>query len=695
MINLENSETIKNKEGGRQGYRFKFGSISHIHPLWFVLGLTVLNVALVAPLFKGGYTPSMGSIEPAFLALERFISENFPHIEWNRLWYFGFPFFLFYTPALHFAVAGIHNLLGSSITSTYRVLTAIFYVCTPASFFLLVRYLTRRNFPAVIASLAYSLMPSFCYLIPAVRTEGGIIYFGYAPWQLIVFLAYGEGPHITSLAFAPLAVIGMIHALRNPSFKNNILAALGISSVALINWVGLFGLVISLVVIVASELLLGNFLEKLKTTLLIIGIVYGLCAFWYNYSFIRAGLGFGVGFGGGGLTKTISNHWWIFIVAILVACAISIRFFLNRPQRQILFIALGWLLPFGGIIFGWYLMGIVLAPEPNRYMPEMNLAAAFIFGLLASWVYDKLQEIRKDMVLSYGFCFILLIGMGITSLPYLQVAQKITQPIKDITKTSEYLVAKWLENNTLSDEVVFLSGSHSLWLNAFTNVPQLRGGVDFASINPWWDQVKYQMVAGDRGQTSVLLAKAFGIKYIVVSSPGSADHYNDFSFPQKFSGLLQKVYDHEGMAIYQVPLKNARLLLRINLKDYAQLPAIRGAADEQSLSQYIDLLDRSVIISNYKFVNSGRLEFTADLDNSDEAILLRMTYHAGWQAYCNGSPVPIRQDQLGFMLIEPGVKGQCSFVLVHRLLLDQWLGVGLTSLTIVAICIAFLRARSR
>jgi hypothetical protein len=34
---------------------------------------------------------------------------------------------------------------------------------------------------------------------------------------------------------------------------------LGISSVALINWVGLFGLFITLVVMIASELLAGKF----------------------------------------------------------------------------------------------------------------------------------------------------------------------------------------------------------------------------------------------------------------------------------------------------------------------------------------------------------------------------------------------------------------------------------------------------
>jgi hypothetical protein len=553
----------------------------------------------------------------------------------------------------------------------------------------LVRYLTRRNFPAIIASLAYSLIPSFCYLIPAVRIEGGASDFGYAPWQLIVLLRYGEGPHISSLAFTPLALIGVIHALRHPSFKFILLAAFGISTVALINWVGLFGLVITLVVMVTSELLAHNFVEKLKTTLLILIIVYGLCAFWYNYSFIHAGLGYG----GAGLAKTISHYWWLFIVGLLVICVIAIRFFLDRPQHQIIFIASGWLFAFGGIVLGWYLKGIVLAPEPNRYMPEMNMAAAFILGLLASWVYDKLQKVRKGKALSYGFCLIFLTGLGISSLPFLEVAHNVTQPAQDITKTSEYQVAKWLKNHISGDEVVYLPGSHAFWFNVFTNVAQVRGGDDQASTNPWWRQVDYQIFTGERGQISVLLAKALGIKYIVVSYPGAADFYQDFIFPQKFEGLLKKVYDQKKMAIFQVPLKNVGLLLRINLKDYTQLPLIQNAADEQSLNQYVDLLDRSAIISNYKFINSGHLEFQTDLDNSNEAILLRMTFHSGWQAYCNGRSVPIRQDQLGFMLIEPGVKGQCSIVLLHGLLLDQRFGVGLTSFTIMVVCIAFLYTR--
>jgi hypothetical protein len=413
--------------------------------------------------------------------------------------------------------------------------------------------------------------------------------------------------------------------------------------------------------------------------------VYGLCAFWYNYSFIRAGLGYG----GGGLARTISNHWLVFIVVILVAGVITIRLFLNRPQRQIMFIALGWLLAFCVIVWGWYLRGIVLAPEPNRYMPEMDMAAAFLMGLLATWVYDGLLKVRKDKWLGYGFCLILLAGIGISSLPFLRVAHVVTQPAKDITQTSEYQVARWLKENVNNDESVYLSGSHAFWLNVFTNVTQLRGGDDQASTNPWWRQVNYQILNGKRGQTAVLLAKALGIEYIVVSYPGSAEFYPDFAFPQKFEELLQKVYDQQKMAIFQVPLKNAGLLQRINLKDYTNLPSIQGAADEQGLIQYVGLLERSPVISAYKFINTGRLEFQTDLDNTDEAILLRMTYHSGWQAFCNGHPVPIRQDQLGFMLIEPTLKGHCSIILLHRLVLDQWIGIGLTGFTIVAICITF------
>jgi hypothetical protein len=389
------------------------------------------------------------------------------------------------------------------------------------------------------------------------------------------------------------------------------------------------------------------------------------------------------------LARTISNHWLVFIVVILVAGVITIRLFLNRPHRQIMFIALGWLLAFSVIVWGWYLRGIVLAPEPNRYMPEMDMAAAFIMGLLATWVYDELQKVRKAKWLSYGFCLILLTGIGISSLTFLRVAHLVTQPANDITKTSEYQVAKWLEENVNNDESVYLSGSHAFWLDVFSNVPQLRGGDDQASTNPWWRQVNYQILNGKLGQTSVLLAKAVGIKYIVVSYPGSTEFYPDFVFPRKFEGLLQKVYDQQKMAIFQVPLKNAGLIQRINLKDYTNLPSIKDAADEQGLIQYVGLLESSPDISAYKFINSGRLEFQTELDNTDEAILLRMTYHSGWQAFCNGHPVPIRQGQLGFMIIEPALMGHCSIILQHRLVLDQWIGIGLTGSTIVAICIAF------
>ena len=165
------------------------------------LGLALLNAVIVLPLFSGEYTQYMGSIEASYLSSARFIDENWLYASWNPLGYMGFPFHLFETPLLPYLMAAIHKLpLALSTAAGYRLVTAFAYVLGPVTLYLFVRYLTKRELPAVLAALAYSLMPSFVYVMGGVRADPSVGPYGHPPWRLIVMTWYGEGPHIAALA---------------------------------------------------------------------------------------------------------------------------------------------------------------------------------------------------------------------------------------------------------------------------------------------------------------------------------------------------------------------------------------------------------------------------------------------------------------------------------------------------------------
>ena len=659
--------------------------LSRYHGILTALGLLVFNVALVFPLFRGGYTPYMGSIETTWLTNARFAVEHFPHVSWDPLWYMGVPFRLIYPPALVYIVAGLHSVPGISIASAYRIVTGAFYVFTPVTLFFFVYYLTGRRGPAAIGAFVYSLAPSFCYLISDVRSDAAS--FGYAPWQLAVMLRYGEGPHISSLAFTPLAALGLMRAMRRPSLRNTLFAALAISAVALINVIGLFALAVVLFVVVVSEILVGRGWEKLKSALACMLLTYGLCAFWYNFSFLQTWFGFG-GRGAPAGTFPALENWPILFMVGLVAMVPAVIFFSGNAGRQPAFVIGAWLVVFSIITFAWYGMGIALAPQGNRYMPEMNMAAAVAVGILAESSGRRLwhRKVKWARLMGAAIPLAILVLVVVGSMPYLQLAHVVTSPNPDITATSEYQVAQWLSAH-VGDERAYATGSHSFWLNVFTDVPQIRGGADQGATNVWWNQVSYQINTGEDGAIAILWARALGVKYIVVSSPGSADVYQDYLYPAKFDGLLPKVYDNRGMSIYEVTLRQRGLVQVIDLPAYNSLLPIRDAVDADHLSHYAELVEGSLPVKDYRFVSNDRLEFDTDLQSSQQAVMVRMTYDPGWQAYCNGQRVPIRQDLAGFILIEPQLQGHYHFVLQRSPLWDELLGYALTTVTIAALIV--------
>lgn len=666
-------------------------SLGRYYTIIIVLGLVAFNAILVLPLFWGGYTPYMGSIETAFLSDARFIAESLPHLGWNPLWYMGFPFHLFYNPGLPYVVAGVHSLLGISIASAYRLLIAAFYICVPATLFLFVYYITRRRYPAAVAGLIYSVAPSFCYLISGVRNDAAG--FGYAPWQLVVLLRYGEGPHIMGLAFVPIAALGLMHAMRKPSLRSILLAALAISAVALTNFIALFSTAIILVILILSEILVGKGWQKLKAALASAFLAYGLCAFWFNLSFVG---GMAAAGGEDGLVSSLANNWSMVFVGFFVAATIAVVLFGGKIERQRILVVGGWLLAFSIIVFGWYEMGVALAPQPNRYMPEMNMAAAMGLGMIADWGRMRMWHMKANWakLLSRSTSLAILVLFLVCSLPFLQVSYTVTRPNQDVTATSEYQVAQWLAAH-VKDERVYATGSHAFWLNVFTNVWQIRGGADGAGINRWWPHVTYQMNTGKNGTIAILWSQALRIKYIVVSSPGSADVYQDYTYPAKFDGLLPKVYNDRGISIYEVPLKQPGLAQVVDLQTYNRLSPIRDAVDSDHLGAYVENVEQSSPVNDYRLVNNDRLEFETDLHGQQSAVLVRMTYHPGWQAYCNGERVPIREDLVGFILIEPQRQGHCRFVIQHEPLWDEWAGYALTAITVVALVVVAFRSSRR
>jgi glycosyltransferase involved in cell wall biosynthesis len=656
--------------------------------LWMALGLIVLNAALIFPLFRGGYTPYVDSGESTYLSGARFLSENFSRAAWNPEWFLGFPFHQFYPPGLPYLVASLHTLFGLSLTSAYRVLTGLAYIGTPAALFLFVRYLTGRSYPAAISSVIYSLAPSFIYWLPSARAVGAD--FGYAPWPLVALLQQGEGPHLMALAFIPLAALGLQRALRHISRRNVLFTALMILAVALLDRIAFFALGIILFGVIFSELLVGFEWAKLRVILAWAFLTVTLYAFWlmpylWPTSFTSEG--------SLQLLDLIRNSWLaiIFLTPPIVV-AITI-FFSGTEELQPWLVIGGWLAAFLIIVLAWSQAAIILAPQPSRYLLELNMAGAVILGLLVDWVYTRVPRRSEGWLkwLPLAYTSLVLGLFAFVSLPFLRLAHQITRPQPDIAATPEYQTAEWLAEHAQNSERVYATGRQAAWLNVFTHVPQLRGGLtDEGVTDAWWEQVSRQIDADSEGETTLLWAKALGLRYLVTNSSNATTLTGQFA-SAGFESQLPKVYDQQGIRIYEAPLESAGEIQVI--EGTSPPPArLRDPADGDGLRRYLEWIGASSAVTGGRLaVRGSHLEFDVNLPNPQAMILVRATYHPAWQAFCNGRPVPVREDPIGLILIEPGQSGACHLVLQYHGL-PEWLSAAMLLLIALGLSLGYLYA---
>lgn len=654
------------------------------------LFILALNIGLVYPLFNSPYTRYIASIEAGFIAESLFVAQNFPHLSWNPLWYLGFPFHLFYMPLLPFLVAAAHGIASSpSVSVTYRLVTASFYVLNPAALYVLVHYLTRRPSAAFLAAWSYSILPSLGYLIPEVRSVGANL--GYPPWRLVVLLLYGEGPHIAALTFLPLAGLAFLYALRQSQPRGYIISAALISLIALTSTTALYGFALLALVLFLSEALQSHFIRKLRVAIMCALLAFGLSAFWYNLPFMTAGVEFK---GGGGLLA-----YTLLLVALGVLIGVVLRRSFAHPSNfQTLFIGVGATLLYGLTTFTWFVGQI--NPTAGRYIPEWEMSLAILIGALfpAGGVSLWVEKFRLPREVVRWVLPASALAMAALSWGYLSRAWEVTRGQPDLTHTSEFQIARWLEDHQHGGRI-YAAGTHAFWLNVFTDVPQLRGGSDSGAIHPWWGHIDFQMRKDEDSELSVLWAKALNIRYLVINTFESKAYfqvkYQDFSYPQKFERLLSEVYEYNGDVVYEVPLTRPEMIQLVRLGDLARLPTIENVLDRSAVEAYVRAIESSP---------SGWLRWTSPSPDvilirtpleEGEGILVKQSYHPGWQAYQDGRPIPIHPDPVGFMVLSPQPGPEVSIELRHGRTLDEWVGYAITGLTLSALLASGLRSAAR
>ena len=605
------------------------------------VALFALQAFLIAPLFSGEFTRYRGSIEAAYITDARFIVDHFPDLTWNPFWYLGFPFEWFYTPLLPGLVAVVGKLIDD-VPAAYRLVAATGYALGPAALYVATCATARSRVAAAFAALAFIFLPSVSYLFPGLQADASA-FSGAAlppPWRLIALVEYGEGPHVLSLSLALLAVAAGARYIRAPSGPRLLIAVVAVIAVALTNLIGVLGAAVFLALIPASERM-GGRAEGRYARLFLIGVLASLLSMaWYSLGFIRAVFGFSTP--GGGSTA----YLWLPVLLIATLAAVA---WLDRRLPDGGALAVGWIAVFGAIVIARQLAGMEVAPQPIRYALELDASAAIGIGIAAAWALRRTPVPGTGRVRAAAGVALAVVVIAVGAGGWLSVRERLA-PDAAWRDWSERRVALWLSQHLAPGERAYLTGDHAFWAGVFADVPQVRGGVDFAFSNPWWAHVTYQVNNGTDADISELWMAALPVRYIVVTGPSSTEVYRDYADPKKFDGRLPVVFDERGVRIYEVSGTGDPRLVVARVADLAPPTS---AIDRTAISDYVKRIGERRPPTRLEPRGFG--SWRAEVEIRDgEQVLLRQAYDTGWHATVDGRPAVVRADPIGQKASEHG-----------------------------------------
>ena len=613
--------------------------------------LFLLNLYVCHELFGIEYLSHMGSIEGAYIGISRYAMAHWRDLSWFPLWYDGIPYQNTYPPLLHLCVALVAAIRGISPALAYHWTTALAYCLGPVTVFALALRLARSRWAAFVAGAFYSTISISAWLIPAVRNDlSDLLY----PRRLQALVYYGEGPHVAALTLLPLAILLLDVAMKRRRAPQFLLATLAMAAVVLTNWLAGFALALMVAAYMIATFDAKQWKRDFGWLALMAAAAYGLVAPWIPPSTIAV-TQFNAKFIGGDFTRVYAAlPRWGLVTLLWIA---AIKFFTRRVsvalQFAILFTFLMALLTLG---YEWFHVSIV--PQPARYHLQMEMGSALLAGFLAHAAFRNRQ--RRIAALAI---LVMIFAMIQPVRRYRNYSRNLLLRSIDITTTSEWKNAHWL-NQHWTGERVWLPGSDSFWLTAFSDTPQLSGGFDQGRTNRVIPLVNYGVITGEAmgehdAEYSVLWLKALGVQAVGVSGPGSGEFFKPFRNPEKFDGLLDPLWRDGGDVIYRIGSPRASLA-RVVPRSAIVNRAPYNALDVEEAKRYVAALDDPAMPHaefQWTTTHSARIE---TILQADQSLSIQIAYHPGWRATVNGRAVPTRPDGLGLMVLDPQAEGRAT-----------------------------------
>lgn len=520
--------------------------------------------------------PAQASLMPIQIALTRFLETNglsalvsdYPY------WYLGTtPYYYLTGPIIPLFTGFLHGLVPDlSLFTIMFGLIGVFWLVGGVGVYFLVRELKGEGRRAEGESRILAVTVSLFYL------AGPIVPF---------LFRFTDGVYLIAFSFLPFTLLKYLKLLKHWSRKDAVITGLLISFLILLNSLIIPALVIGMVSLLLAHGDWDNIESKIKKSILLFTFSILISTIWYTPGYWVTLLG-APSLAGEGLFKVIASLGKLIPVSLALAAAVfSIRIF---KKREILRdFAFYWFFIFGFLSLLRFLSDPDFWLDWSAYGLEIQFGMAIIMALMLGKIKDRRRKTDDGLLITENrgqkaddrlqktddrgqanenqfsaFSFqplfsvfslrfsLMVIYFLIFSFVFNKYVLRTLQ--KDITKTVEYKISKQLEQVASSGERVLLSGSTVFWLNAFVDVPQVRGGVDQASKDGSWRKEVWEIREGEDGQKSLAALRKLGVKYLVVHTQDSSEYYHDFKYPYKFENLagLEKIFEESGDVIYRI-----------------------------------------------------------------------------------------------------------------------------------------------
>jgi hypothetical protein len=634
--------------------------------------LLLLNAFLCNELFSREFTERMESIESSYMSISQWAMHHWGDLRWFPEWFDGMPFHRVYQPGFHLTVAALGTALGWTAQHAYHFFTAFEYCLGPVTLFWLCYRATKWLGASFAAGIFYSLISPVSLLVNTIRDDTGSLI---TARRFIVLVRYGEGPHTTAVMLIPVVLLALHYAVTERRWWGIIAAPLALAALVLTNWPGTMGLCMGILAYIVSRIGSDRPIHW-PTMVGVAAVAYLIVCPWIPPSIIAA-----VQLNAQQSDATMLGDSQLYAGIGMLAALFLLHHAMERAQapRWLRFFAYYTLIT-GAISVGREWFGWRLIPQPNRFQVEFELAACGLAALCLHLLY-----VRAPRVLRQGGIAVLALVCLVQAVRFRKFAEAQTRAI-DITRTDEYKMARWFDAN-MHGHRVFAPGNTSLWMNMFTETPQMGGCCDQGMPSNEYRVSTYAIYTGQNAgardaEISEWWLKAYGADAVGVTGPKSTEVFHPFVNPHKFDGLLPVLWRDGDNVVYDVQRRSKSLAHVITREQMVQHAPENGLLVEH-LMPYVNAIEApGAPRAEFHWMPAHNAQVTADL-HKGQLVSVQISSDPGWEATVAGQKRPQFADALSMMVIDPQCEGACTIDL-------RWTGGREASVARVAQWIGFV-----